>query len=227
MLKGLFEERELTIRDVARRLRGNVSEDVVSNWVRGRTRVPPEKRVELASLLNVPESDLRFPKPSSRLLSLSIGNESSGEFPQPIVRVGVRSIPIYGALLEGMMVYRSIDVIGQEEIPDWGTEAERYGRVVNGHELEPEFEDQDIVVFEKRVFEDGHVVHAFTPNGDVIRILRKNPISSKLVSMNGSSDPIETSECSLEGVLVARIRRGKGYREVRDYIGGFRSHEKA
>jgi SOS-response transcriptional repressor LexA len=198
---------------------------VVSNWCRGITRLKGDERKKAAALLQVPETQLIVPTSDDvrLLVSRPVGTKNIGGR-VPVARVGFRNVPIYGALTAGAMAYTLSDVLDYEELPDWGGDFERWGRIVSGPSMEPEFVDGDIVIFENRRHEDGHAVHAFANGEDTFKVYKRTAEGERLFPTNSEFDPLEAKEYNVKGVVVARIRNERTHKDVRWYRGGYRHH---
>lgn len=237
LLKELIKQRDLKYGDVVSFLEKDfkATEDVVSNWCRGVTPIPPEARPRLATLLNVKEDALRAaisgasPVRVSDILNL--GQDIRAD------RTGLRHVPIYGALAAGAMAYNFSDAVDFEELPDWGGVFERWGRIISGNsmymkrpaDLDPEidwddgFRDGDIAIFENRRHEEGHAVHAFAEGEDTFKVYRRVGVEERLCPLNSEYDTLEAKKYTVKGICVIRIRRrAGGGRDIREYPGGAR-----
>lgn len=201
----------------------DVTPFVVSNWCRGITRLKGEKRRKAAALLQVPESNLVLPVPDE--LPLAVVNPTGVRnlgAKVPVGRTGYRNVPIYGALTAGAMAYTYSDALDWEELPEWGGEFERWGRIISGSSMEPEFQDGDIVIFENRRHEDGMAVHAFADGEDTFKIYVINKGSERLFPINPEFDPLEAQKYTVKGVAICRIRSDRAHKDYRWYKGGYR-----
>lgn len=132
----------------------------------------------------------------------------------------LRSIPVYTTIMAGEPGYYDADV-DYEEIPEWGGEFQRWGRVVQGESMEPILRSGDIVIFEDRQHDSGAVVHAFSAGTDCIKCFRMVNGEPRLVSFNPDGPEFSGKEWNVKGVCVGRIRYG-GYRSrsVMEFPGG-------
>jgi SOS-response transcriptional repressor LexA len=219
VLEQLIEQRYESRADFARDL--GVTTDVVSNLVRGITRLKGERRITAARLLHVDPvvfSQKQTPIPAAKSYEQGIRKEEV-----PVAPTGHRHVPIYGALAAGAMSYTYSDVVDWELMPEWGGDFERWGRIVSGSSMEPEFEEGDIVIFENRRHEDGHAVHAFAEGEDTFKIYSRTKDGERLEPLNPAFDALEAKQYQIKGIAIRRIRKGmKGVRDIREYPYGFR-----
>lgn len=202
------------------------STDVVSNLCRGITRLKGERRLLAARLLNV--DPLVFN--GRGIAPTAVVNESRKSYESgiskekvPVAPTGHRHVPVYGALAAGAMSYTHSDVIEWELMPEWGGDFERWGRIVSGTSMEPEFEEGDIVVFENRRHEDGHAVHAFAEGEDTFKIYTRTRDGERLEPLNPDYDTLEAKKYTVKGIAIRRIRKGpRGVRDIREYPYGYR-----
>lgn len=200
----------------------------VSNWCRGITRLKGQERTRVAHLLNLPEDALRRIPSINVALNLASDQQIRSLGKDVITtRVGVRHVPIYGALAAGAMAYSYSDVVDFEEMPEWGGDFERWGRIVSGDSMNDEFQDGDIVIFENRRHEDGHAVHAFAEGEDAFKIYRRLPEGERLMPMNPIYAPLELKGYEVRGIVIAKVRYGRNFRQVTEYKGGFRFYDRS
>jgi transcriptional regulator with XRE-family HTH domain len=200
-----------------------VSKNVVSDIVRGRTRLRGPRREKAARLLGV---DVKSLLPLQQGLTSpaipDLHSNIKGEI--PVAPAGWRHVPVYGALAAGAMSYTYSDVLEWEIMPEWGGDFERWGRIVSGDSMNDEFEDGDIVIFENRRFESGHAVHAFAEGEDTFKIYVKDTNGEeRLKPLNPDFPALEAKKYTVKGIVIRRIRKGpKGIRDIREYPNGFR-----
>jgi len=219
VLEQLIEQRYESRADFARDL--GVTTDVVSNLCRGITRLKGERKLTAARLLHVDPlvfANKHVPLPAAKPNEPGIRNEEV-----PVAPSGHRHVPVYGALAAGAMSYTYSDVVDWELMPEWGGDFDRWGRIVSGSSMEPEFEEGDIVIFENRRHEDGHAVHAFSQGEDTFKIYARTKDGERLEPLNPAYEVLEAKEYTIKGIAIRRIRKGpKGIRDIREYPYGFR-----
>jgi hypothetical protein len=217
----------------------NVSTDVMSNLVRGITQLRGSRRKKAAALLGMDELELKQHLDGGggpiaiTLPTASLSRSSGVQDDQTtvniagkvhVVRKGQRLVPIYGALPAGSPAASYSNAISAEILPDWGTEHERWGRVITGDSMTPEFTEGDVAIFEDRVPADYHGVHARNENEDVFKILRKSPMTgAELWPCNREDhEPFSAKDWTILGVCIMRIRYGEGgVKDTREYPYGF------
>jgi len=224
LLGQLIDERYESRAEFARTM--GVTPFKVSNWTRGITRLKGPERTKVARLLNVPENllrnvaipDVSLNQGTEKRPDKSLGKEIPAE------RVGVRHVPVYGSLAAGAMEYSYNDVVDYEELPEWGGNFKRWGKVVLGDSMLPEFEDGDIVIFEDRRHENGHAVHAFREGDDAFKIYRKTASEERLIPTNPECEDLPAKEYEVRGIAIIKVRYGpnRTYRQVTEYRGGYR-----
>lgn len=152
----------------------------------------------------------------SSLEIINIGSEV------PVARTGYRMIPIYGAITAGQPSYSIADAIDYIEMPEWGGAFERWGRIITGESMAPEFEEGDIAIFENRRYEIGHGVHAFHDGEDTFKVVRQIDGKYELWPINPDYQPIDAERWKVKGVCIRRIRRQeRGIVDTREYPYGF------
>ncbi len=140
----------------------------------------------------------------------------------PVARTGQRMVPIYGAITAGQPSYSIADAIEYIEMPEWGSSFERWGRIITGESMAPEFEEGDIAIFENRRYEIGHGVHAFHDGEDTFKVVRQIDGKYELWPINPEYQPIEAENWKVKGVCIRRIRRQeRGIVDTREYPYGF------
>ena len=132
-------------------------------------------------------------------------------------RAGVRMVPIYAGIPAGNPTSHNMD-IDYEEVLDWGSDFERWGRIINGYSMAEILLPNDIAVFEDRRFETGDVVHAYKDGDDCVKAIRGSGDAVMLYSFNEDYEPFSAIGWKAKGVLVQRIRRGPyGIKSVIDF----------
>lgn len=140
----------------------------------------------------------------------------------PVARAGHRMVPIYGAITAGQPSYSIADALDYIEMPEWGGSFERWGRVITGESMSPEFEEGDIAIFENRRYEIGHGVHAFHAGEDTFKVVRQIDGKFELWPINAEYQPIDADGWKVKGVCIRRIRRQeRGIVDTREYPYGF------
>ncbi len=212
-----------------------VSDDVLSNICRGVTRLRGERRRAAAKILGVTEPELRA-QLSGEAASLLLDSAERQSTSEPgfqtvnvggkvhLVRRGYRLVPVYGALPAGLPAASYSDAISAEVMPDWDNHFDRWGRVITGRSMSPEFEDGDIAIFESRLPADFNGVHARKDNEDTFKILRKHPDQQGEFWPTNVTDfqPFSAEGWEILGVCIQRIRYGEGgVKDTREYPYGF------
>jgi transcriptional regulator with XRE-family HTH domain len=175
-------------------------------------------RVETLELLDlaVVEGDKKEERPDKPNLGREV----------PVARAGYRFVPIYGAITAGLPSASYSDVLEWFEMPEWGGEFERWGRVIEGDSMGPEFEEEDIAIFENRQWQTGDGVHAFKDGEDVFKIAWTEGGQTLLRPTNRNHPDINADGWQIKGVCIKRIRDvRKGIRDTRDYRSGFKWRE--
>lgn len=216
-LGELLQARGLRAADLSR-LTG-VSQDVVSNILRGVTALSYDRLHQFAEALATSPEAIRPSLDRASIANLGLAI--------PVARAGYRMIPIYGAITAGQPAYTTADVIEWEEMPEWGGDFERWGRVIVGESMHDEFEEGDIAIFENRRHEPGHGVHAFCNGEDTFKIYRVIDGAPQLWPINSEYEPIPILQAEgqlnwkVKGVCIRRIRRQpRGVRDIREYPHG-------
>jgi SOS-response transcriptional repressor LexA len=139
-----------------------------------------------------------------------------------LARAGVRFIPVYSTIAAGNPSTPTGDV-DYEEMIDWGSDFERWGRVIEGDSMIHILQPGDIAVFEDRQHENGDVVHAFSSGTDCVKAIRGEGALAQLWSFNEDFPPFTAHDWSAKGVCVARIRYGRyKIRQVTEFPGGLK-----
>ena len=137
-------------------------------------------------------------------------------------RTGVRVIPIYAGIPAGNPTSHNMD-LDYEEVLDWGSDFERWGRIINGYSMANILLPNDIAVFEDRRFEIGDVIHAYNDGEDCVKAIRGKGEDLQLYSFNEDYEPFSAEGWKAKGVLVQRIRRGAyGIKSVIDFPHGLK-----
>lgn len=137
-------------------------------------------------------------------------------------RAGIRSIPIYPGISAGTMNSTHSDV-DYMDVMDWGSDRDRWGRVIDGYSMHPLLEPGDLVVFEDRPWEPNQVVHAFSGGEDTVKVIRKKGPTIELAPINDGFPVLPGQGVSIKGVAVVRIRTGaQGERTTTEYPFGIR-----
>lgn len=209
LVEGKFDSRA----DFARRL--GVSEDVVSNWIRGVTRLRGFAREEVAKCLGLEAADLREHLLGNAERSWPNNMTRSID----VVRSGLRPVPVYGSVPAGQPGLNVSDAIEFVELPDWGGNFVRWGRVITGTSMEDEFLEGDVAIFEDRRPESGNGVHAFKEGEDTFKIYRTTREGAELWPINlEEHEPMSAEGWDVKGVCIRRIRHGeRGIRDIREY----------
>jgi hypothetical protein len=188
LIQGLITRNSLSYRWLARAMnRDNVS---VTNWLELKSR--PRNGAVFNQMLDI--------------LQTYEQNAKSGSTKINISRLGLRQIPVYPGLSAGTMNSTFSDV-ATLEIKDWGTDRERWARVVDGYSMLPLLEPGDIVVFENRPWAPGHIVHAYDDGNDTVKVAVKSGSTFKLRPINPEYDDIPGANMNIRGVAVMRIRK--------------------
>lgn len=199
-----------------------LSPSVMNNLIQGRTQLSRERLGQAARLLGVGDEVLR--PALDRRRAQAVANLAEVV---PIARSGHRMVPIFGAITAGMPAHTPADAVEWEEMPEWGGDFERWGRVITGDSMVDEFEEGDIAVFENRRHEPGHGVHAYCNGEDTFKIFRLVDGMPQLWPINPAYEPIPVLMADgqlnwkVKGVCIRRIRRlSRGVRDIREYPHG-------
>jgi len=90
---------------------------------------------------------------------------------------------------------------------DWGSTNERWARIIEGESMSPLLQPGDIVVFEDRKWDQGHVVHAFDGGEDLVKVARGFGEDVRLIPVNPEYPVISGKTMNIKGVAVERIRK--------------------
>jgi SOS-response transcriptional repressor LexA len=141
-----------------------------------------------------------------------------------ISRGGVRMIPVLPGLNAGVPTQSHAD-LDEIEVLDWGTDRERWGRVIDGDSMYPLLVEGDLVVFEDRPAEPNHVVHAVQDDeNDTVKVYRRSGGTASLVPTNDSYEPTPMNGTWIvKGVAVQVIRKlPRDEKMTMDYPHGMR-----
>jgi len=188
LIQGLLTRNSLSYRWLARAMeRDNVS---ITNWLEKKS--APRNTAVFNAMLDILQSYEQ--------------NIRSGNHEVKVSRLGLVQIPVYPGLSAGVMnsTYSDAAVL---DVKDWGTDRERWGRVVDGYSMMPLLEPGDIVVFEAREWSPGHVVHAFDDGCDTVKVAVRSGTTFKLRPVNPDYEEIPGAKMNIRGVAVMRIRK--------------------
>jgi len=158
----------------------------------------------LGHILSGTTRNPRDPQLIDRMLSVLTSIPKSHRRVMAIVKQ-LRPIPVYTTIMAGEPGAFDADV-DFEDIPDWGGEFVRWGRVIDGDSMMPVLIPGDIAVFENRREEYGSVVHAFQDGDDCVKCLRQIDGQPVLTSFNEDGPTFSAAGWKAKGVCVARIR---------------------
>jgi SOS-response transcriptional repressor LexA len=204
LIESALVRHGLSYRWLADRL--EVTHNTISSWLAGNSK-PRNQHVwrQMLELISEYERGLRT------------GPEVN------VKRVGVREIPIYGGISAGML-NNTVSDVEMMPVMDWASDRERWGRKIDGHSMSPLLEPGDIVIFEDRPFEPGHVVHAFDNGEDTVKVVKGFGESIKLCPVNPDYPIIDAKRMSVKGVAVEKIRNGPYDEKIRhEYPHGMRA----
>lgn len=122
-------------------------------------------------------------------------------------RAGSRLIPVFGSISAGVpgAMYGDVDY---EQVVDWGTDHERWGRIVSGYSMADILLPSDIAIIEDKQYENGDVVQAYKGGDDCIKCYREIREGKFLFSFNEDVEPFSAADWKVKGVCVGRIRYG-------------------
>lgn len=121
------------------------------------------------------------------------------------------TIPLLPGIAAGYPSSNHSDV-DSVTILDNGSGLEKWARTADGNSMSPFIEPGDVLIFEARRPEPGHVVHAYSDGEDCVKVWQpgKRPL---LRSINRTYGDIEASKYKIKGVLIGIQRRmAKGVR---------------
>lgn len=122
-------------------------------------------------------------------------------------RGGARLIPVYAGLPAGPPGSNSMDV-DYIEVLDWGSDFERWGRIIEGYSMADILLPGDIAIFENRRYETGDVVQAYRDGEDCVKAIRHVNDRWEMWSFNEDYSPFPADGWKAKGVCVGRIRSG-------------------
>ncbi len=157
------------------------------------------------SWLDVDGSRPRDPRMYEQMIDI-LSSHGPAERNLEMRRAGVRMVPVYAGIPAGIPTANTMD-IDYEEVLDWGSDFERWGRIINGYSMAKILLPNDIAVFEDRRFETGDVVHAYKDGDDCVKAIKGAGENVMLYSFNEDYAPFDAAGWKAKGVLVQRIRR--------------------
>jgi SOS-response transcriptional repressor LexA len=225
LLDQLIRERGYTQIELAHAL--GVSVDVVGNMCRGVTKIKGPRLRMIAAHLRMTEEEFRErvyalerePRPDARqqidLRTINVRGKII------VIPQGSQAIPIYGTVPAGTPGRDFSDAVDVEFMTDWSGPFTRWGCVVSGNSMAPDFLEGDRVIFENRQPNSGQGVYAVRDQEEAtFKILRENHGQAELHALNPdyAPTPIEGSDWEVRGVIVRRIRYNPdGTCDIRDY----------
>lgn len=178
-----------------------ISQQRISGWWRGKHDPPPAVIAEIAKLTG---TTIEF------LTGQSTQQLDPGARGMRLERGGLRWIPVSGAITAGQPSASQSDPEWLE-IKDWGSNFERWGRIIDGFSMEPDLLAGDVAIFENRRAEVGHVVHAFHSGDDTVKVWRRDGERMVLAPLNTDDyKPWDAEGWYVKGVLVMLIRSLEG-----------------
>ncbi|MEN6537356.1 MAG: S24 family peptidase [Bryobacteraceae bacterium] len=164
-----------------------------------------------ATVTNVLNGNTKNPhNPKLVDLMVQVLQEQTDNFDKiPLVHRSFVRIPVYPGISAGVPGYDVTDV-DYEEVPDWGGERDRWGRVVIGDSMLPVFRPGDVVIIEDRPPVAGLVVQAYNNGDDVLKCWREVSGRQELWSFNDEYLPMPADGWAVRGVAVGRIRYSQG-----------------
>jgi len=219
-IKRIRSLRNLTQEGLAEK--AEIGRSALAQYERGRNDPPLPVLRKLASALGVEIGEITDESGARMEPRANLGREV------PVARAGYRFVPIYGAITAGMPSANYSDALEWMEMPEWGGEFQRWGRIIEGESmLDPTsddgFSEDDWAIFEDRKWQSGDGVHAFKEGEDVFKIAWVEGGKTLLRSINPAYPDLDAEGWQIKGVCIRRIRNhGKGVRDVREYMSGFR-----
>ena len=196
--------------DLARLI--GVSSQRLSNWESG-DHDPPYELIEALARATAVSIDW--------LLGESVPMRNPQQI--PVRNAGLRMVPVFGSITAGVAAMNANDAVEWIDVKDWGGDRERWGRIVDGASMEPELVSGDIVIFEDREWDVGHVVHAFDAGRDTIKCVRRVEGRLILAPTNPEYEPIDAESWHIKGVAIIRIRKeARGVTTTTEYAHGMR-----
>lgn len=181
--------------------RKNVPEEVVAGYARV-TNTAVKWFYDPADTPPVPADYLTPPRPTN-----IVGEQTQPSQVVETARRVLRPLPVLATITAGEPWMQNADGV-YEEIPDWGAEFERWGRVIEGESMMPVLRPGDIAIFENRRAEPNHVVHAFDHGVDTVKCWRGTQQAPTLAPFNEEYEPLDAREWNIKGVCVGIIRKG-------------------
>jgi len=224
-IRNLRKARHLSQRALGEK--SGVGRSAIAQYEAGRNEPPLEIARKLAEALGTSPAELLDLAPVSGIPLMQPVNNSNTNLGRevPIARAGYKFVPVYGAITAGLPGTSYSDVLEWIELPEWG-EFQRWGRVVEGDSMTPEFEPEDVAIFEDRAWSHGDGVHAFKDGEDVFKIAWKVGDTVLLRPINRDHPDIDAKDWQIKGVCIKRIRDlGRGTTDTRDYRSGFKWRE--
>lgn len=199
-----------------------VGRSAIAQYEGNRNQPPLDILKKLAHALGVSTVDLLDLDEDGDKPPITKSNSNLGK-EVPVARKGFRFVPVYGAITAGLPGSTYSDVLEWLEMPEWGGEFRRWGRVIEGESMAPEFEEDDIAIFEDRQWHSGEGVHAFKDGEDVFKIAWKEGDTVLLRSINRAHGDIDAEGWQIKGVCIRRVRDvGRGIRDTREYRSGLK-----
>jgi transcriptional regulator with XRE-family HTH domain len=205
--------------------KSGVGRSAIAQYEAGRNEPPLDVARKLAEVLNVSPAellDLSSPQNLGLAKMTPVPYTNLGR-EVPVARTGFRFVPIYGAITAGLPSASYSDVLDWIELPEWGGDFQRWGRVIEGESMAPEFEPEDVAIFEERQWVHGDGVHAFKDGEDVFKIAWVENGKTTLRPINPGFPDIDAKGWKIKGVCIKRVReQGRGVTDTRDYRSGFK-----
>jgi transcriptional regulator with XRE-family HTH domain len=224
-IRNLRKARHLSQRALGDK--SGVGRSAIAQYEAGRNEPPLEIARKLAEALGTTPAQLLDLEPIPASAIKTDGNNPNTNLGRevPVARAGYRFVPVYGAITAGLPGSSYSDVLEWIELPEWG-EFQRWGRVIEGESMSPEFEPEDVAIFEDRAWVHGDGVHAFKDGEDVFKIAWKESGKVLLRPINRSFPDIDAHDWQIKGVCIKRIRDlGRGVTDTREYRSGFKWRE--
>lgn len=203
LIEAMLNRNGLSYRWLAERI--DASHPTVSSWLSGSSR--PRDRAVWDRMLSVLREYEQSAKSHTKM---------------PLHKLGMRQILVYPGLAAGPYGSAVADV-DTMDVPDWGTDRERWGRVVEGFSMSPLLEPGDVVVVEDRPAEPSHVVEAEKDGGCTVKVFKNVDGMPMLLPTNQDYLPCPVDGAVIKGVVVMRIRFGpEGEKTTTEYPHGMR-----
>ncbi|HWD39783.1 MAG TPA: XRE family transcriptional regulator [Fimbriimonas sp.] len=234
VLGSLIEDRGFERKEFADLL--GITTDVLSNMVRGITELKGERRRKAALALGLTEDGLLDELRRNRQKQLNhkgfnpnpytnlIQKESAGK-PVEVFRAGFRNVPVYGSVPAGPPSTSFSDAVEIIEMPEWGGDFDRWGRVITGESMMDEFLPRDVVIFESRGIDPNMGVYAWKDGEDTFKIYTHGPKGAELRPTNPDFESFSAEGWEIFGVAIMRYRQNEfGGRDSRPYPYGYTYH---